>query len=52
MADRKIFNFTSEILIESTFVKFGYYPEELGKSSAKFVVATCRYCGLEMDIRN
>lgn len=51
MADRKIFNFTSNILIESTFVKFGYYPEELGKSSAKFVVATCRYCGLEMDIR-
>ena len=51
MADRKIFNFTSEISRESTFLKFGYYPEELGKSSAKFVVATCRYCGLEMEIR-
>lgn len=51
MAERKIFNFKSEILPDATLARHGYHPDNLGNSSAKFVIATCRYCGLEMDIR-
>lgn len=51
MEQRKIFNFESKILDEETFNSFGYYPDELGKSSAKFVIATCRFCGNKINIR-
>ncbi len=51
MAERKIFNFESHIDSKLTLEKFGYSPEDLGKSSSKFVVARCRYCGDFMDIR-
>jgi len=51
MVSRKIFNYSSVILQEETFLKFGYYPEKWGETSSKFVVAICRYCGKEMDIR-
>lgn len=45
MACRKIFNFESNILKERTFEIFGYYPEELKRSSNKGIVAICRFCG-------
>jgi len=48
---RKTFNFTSEILIDETISRFGYNPDILGKSSAKFIVATCRFCGKPHEIR-
>ena len=48
---RKIFNFKSEILEKETFEKYGYYPSALGGSSNKFIVATCRFCGKEHDLR-
>jgi hypothetical protein len=51
MSQRKIFNYSSKIIVQSTIDKFGYSPDSFGISSAKFVVATCRYCGQEMDIR-
>jgi len=51
MAERKIHNFKSEILIQETYDKFGYLPEIFGEKSAKFVVASCRYCGKQADIR-
>ena len=51
MKQRKIFNFESKILDEETLNLFGYYPSELGKSSAKFIVATCRFCGTNINIR-
>lgn len=51
MSERKIFNFESKILDNETLSKFGYYPESIGRSSAKFVVAICRFCGYQMDIR-
>lgn len=51
MSERKIFNYESKILDKETFDKFGYYPDSLGKSSSKFVVAVCRFCGQIMDIR-
>lgn len=49
--ERKIFNFESKILKEETIEKYGYDPDKLGSASAKFVVATCRYCGKHADIR-
>jgi len=48
---RKVFNFKSEILIKETKEKYGYTPDQFGRSSAKFVVATCRFCGKQMEIR-
>lgn len=52
MAERKIFNFKSEIIRELTFEKEGYYPESLGRTSNKFIYATCRFCGNPSRIRN
>lgn len=51
MKERKIFNFDSKILEEETVSKFGYHPNSLGQSSAKFVVAICRFCSDKMDVR-
>jgi hypothetical protein len=48
---RKIFNFKSEILVNETMSRFGYSPDTLGKSSAKFIMATCRFCGKPHEIR-
>jgi hypothetical protein len=48
---RKIFNFESKISEEKTLEKFGYSPDIFGVSSAKFVIATCRYCGEYMEVR-
>lgn len=49
--ERKIFNFDSKILIEKTIKKYGYNPDSLGDSSAKFIVCSCRFCGKDHDIR-
>jgi len=51
MSERKIHNFKSVILKERTVEEYGYDPDSLGKSSAKFVMATCRFCGEEHKIR-
>ena len=51
MAKRKIFNFESKICNESTFKEFGYYPNKYGRTSSKFIISICRYCGKEMPIR-
>jgi hypothetical protein len=48
---RKIFNFNSIILKDKTIEYYGYDPDSLGKSSAKFIIATCRFCGKEHHIR-
>ena len=49
--ERKVFNFNSIILKEKTIEKYGYDPDKFGKSSSKFVVATCRFCGKDSNIR-
>lgn len=49
--ERKIFNYLSEVLLQATIDRFGYNPNELGPTSSKFVIATCRYCGERMEIR-
>jgi len=51
MSERKIFNFTSKILVDETIQKYGYDPAIFGNHSAKFVVATCRVCGQPHDVR-
>ena len=51
MAERKIFNFESIVLVDRTFEEYGYYPDKYGETSAKFIVAICRYCGKESHIR-
>ena len=51
MAQRKIFNFPSDLLVEMTQEKEGYLPSSLGRTSSKFVFATCRYCGCPARIR-
>ena len=51
MSERKLHNFESVILKERTIQEYGYDPDSLGKSSAKFVIATCRVCGKEHKIR-
>lgn len=51
MSIHKIFNFESKILPDETFKKFGYYPDQYGESSSKFVIASCRYCGKNSEIR-
>jgi hypothetical protein len=48
---RKIFNFESVILIDLTLEKEGYHPDQFGKSSSKFIWATCRFCGEPSRIR-
>ena len=51
MSSRKIFNFESKILIDETIKEYGYNPDVFGPSSAKFVIATCRFCGKHSKIR-
>lgn len=51
MSERKIFNFESVISEKETIQKFGYSSDSLGRTSSKFVIATCRFCGINMDIR-
>ena len=51
MKERKIFNFESKILKEETIKKFGYDPDTLGNSSSKFIIAICRFCGKNHEIR-
>lgn len=51
MSERKIFNYESKILREETFEQYGYYPEKYGRTSNKFVIAICRYCGEKMEVR-
>ena len=48
---RKIFNFESKISEEKTLESFGYSPDQFGPSSAKLVIAACRYCGEHMEVR-
>jgi hypothetical protein len=45
MHKRKIFNFESVILDHLTIEKEGYPPVQYSNGSAKFIWATCRYCG-------
>lgn len=49
--ERKIKNFISEILVNETFEKYGYYPDDFGQSSAKFILCRCRFCGEPVEIR-
>ncbi len=51
MAERKIFNFTSETLPELTIKEEGYHPDKFGKTSNKFIWATCRFCGKPSRLR-
>lgn len=51
MSSRKVFNFESKILIDETIKEYGYNPDIFGPSSAKFVIATCRFCGKHSKIR-
>ncbi|MFW6172465.1 MAG: DUF7487 domain-containing protein, partial [Elusimicrobiota bacterium] len=51
MSSRQIHNYESKILKEETIEKYGYDPDNLGKTSSKFVVAICRVCGKAHDIR-
>lgn len=51
MSTRKIFNYPSDILPELTIEKEGYHPDKLGKTSTKFIWASCRYCGKPSRIR-
>ena len=49
--ERKIFNFTSEILEDLTVDKEGYSPNTFGETSNKFIWASCRFCGEPSRIR-
>jgi len=51
MSSRKIFNYKSVVLIEETIKEFGYHPDKYGSSSAKFIIASCRFCGKPSYIR-
>jgi len=51
MSIEKIFNFESKILTKETIDKFGYNPLDLGDSSKKTIIATCRYCGKHHEIK-
>lgn len=51
MIERKIHNHKSEIHIDHTIEQYGYHPDKLGKTSIKFVMANCRFCGEEMSVR-
>ena len=51
MIERKIHNHKSEIHIDYTIEQYGYHPDKLGRTSTKFVVANCRFCGQVMPIR-
>ena len=49
--EHKTHNYVSMILEEETFNEFGYSAKELTKSSGKFIVAICRFCGQKAKIR-
>lgn len=51
MAERKIFNFKSEMLVDLTIKNEGYHPDTFGRTSNKFIWATCRFCGEPSRIR-
>lgn len=51
MSIRKIFNYKSDILIDLTIEKEGYHPDRYKPKSAKWIWATCRYCGEPTRIR-
>jgi hypothetical protein len=51
MASRKIFNYESVILRDLTVEREGHSPDDFGPSSAKFIWATCRFCGQPSRIR-
>ena len=51
MAQRKIFNYESKILIQETIDTYGYSPGDLGRMSVKFVIAVCRFCGKPHNVR-
>jgi len=51
MRERKIHNYKSKILIEETIEKYGYHPDKLGRTSTKFIVCLCRFCGKPSNIR-
>ena len=51
MIERKIHNHKSEIHIDYTIEQYGYHPDELGRTSTKFVICNCRFCGQVMPIR-
>lgn len=48
---RKIHNFDSVVLVDLTLEKEGYHPDKYGISSAKFIWATCRFCGEPARVR-
>jgi len=51
MAERKIFNYDSNILVDETVEQEGYHPDKWGNASAKFIWASCRFCGKPSRIR-
>jgi hypothetical protein len=51
MTERKIHNHKSEIHIDYTIEQYGYHPDKLGRTSTKFVIANCRFCGQAMPVR-
>ena len=51
MTERKIHNHKSEIHVDYTIEQYGYHPDKLGRTSTKFVVANCRFCGKIMPVR-
>lgn len=51
MAERKIFNYDSVILADKTLEIEGYDPDFFGRTSPKFIWATCRFCGNPSRIR-
>lgn len=51
MQERKIFNYESVMLSEKTLKEEGYEPTAFGKTSTKFIWATCRFCGEPSRIR-
>lgn len=51
MTERKIHNHKSEIHTDYTIEQYGYHPDKLGRTSTKFVIANCRFCGQLMEVR-
>jgi len=51
MSERKIHNYESVILVEKTIQDEGYNPNKLGRTSRKFIWASCRVCGESHRIR-
>lgn len=49
--ERKIKAFESIVLVDKTLKEEGHDPASLGRSSAKFIWCTCRYCGNPHRIR-